>query len=478
MAITWPTTPTFLLEARKDQYNDAGVTYAVPGDAVYRSILQIPTGGKYVEHATANNRPYLLGGTKIGPPSIEFPPNATAGGGNRYLHNEALGLGAAIGTQNTTILVCGTCQLRQQSGAGVIQNSIAVKTGSYVVDDHYGLGVYGNEIVQYNGGLAATPPTPKRSGLFAPHTRAVWGYRADGTNVTFVSGKLRTTQAVGASGSSNSSISIGGGYLGGLPFIGAIDQLVAWGSALTDSQLRSAVESMQDEFGIVRDPKTLICYIGDSNTAGMGQPSGTYASDNMAWTRKVDMALTGGGGHVSYNCGIYNQKASQWVSNWTANGVGTIAAAHPEMAKIAVVWAGGPDLGAGDSAATVLANLVSLVGLCRASGFSYVIVCTIPPRTGSAGPEAARVSLNASILAGNTGANAVVDVDGLFPATVSYATPKDNPFWINQADDIHIRGTGHSMIALPMANAIRAVTHVDIGGVLKFGPPCVLRNRQ
>jgi lysophospholipase L1-like esterase len=139
----------------------------------------------------------------------------------------------------------------------------------------------------------------------------------------------------------------------------------------------------------------LLMTIGDSLVAG-----GPILDGNPSWTQLLQSSRVGQQFGV-VNVGVGGYTVSQIKAVWEAEYKGR-GCTH------AVILCGTNNLSAGDSAATVLAALQSLISSVQEdtsgspSGVD-VTVCTVPPRGGSASWDATkethRLNLNTSILA-------------------------------------------------------------------------------
>jgi hypothetical protein len=176
---------------------------------------------------------------------------------------------------------------------------------------------------------------------------------------------------------------------------------------------------------------SLLCTVGDSLVAG-----GPVLSGNPNWTGLLQTARIGQKfGAVNGGVGGYTvaQAKTLYESDYKNKGCTHI-----------VIMVGTNNLSAGDSAATVLAALESLVASAQedTSGNpagADVTITTVPPRGGSASwdatKEARRLSLNTSILA-LTGVTPV-DLEGM----AGTGDPVEMAAAYRYTDLLHYNGT-------------------------------------
>lgn len=190
----------------------------------------------------------------------------------------------------------------------------------------------------------------------------------------------------------------------------------------------------------------VLCTIGDSLVAG-----GPILGANPSWTQILQTSRVGEQFGV-INVGVGGYTVSQIKAVWEAEYKGR-GCTH------AVILVGTNNLSAGDSAATVLAALNSLIASVQEdtsgspSGVD-VTVCTVPPRGGSASwdstKETQRLSLRTSILA-LTGVT-TVDLESM----AGTGSPVEMAAAYRTSDMLHFNGaptTGGSQKVADLINA-------------------------
>ena len=179
----------------------------------------------------------------------------------------------------------------------------------------------------------------------------------------------------------------------------------------------------------VAQPNRILLPFGDSNTFGRatsGVAGGSYVYKSVAFTNHRHF--------VNPVVAVSGETTAQILSNQIP--LRTVYYNASYLSNVATYLGGTNDLRISRSLALIQADIVSAISALNATGFTTVILTV--PRDFSAADRPDRVTLNNWIIAGNSGADHVVDLTGTAVETDS------GQF---EVDGYHLNPTGMTTVA-------------------------------
>lgn len=235
-------------------------------------------------------------------------------------------------------------------------------------------------------------------------------------------------------------LKIGGNFGAGTGINGYLGPILEYDRALTDAEMRTVIEGLSRDW-LGGRPVQVSC-IGNSLTSGSGSTGafGSYPNQLIALlgARYVPFVFA--------NAGFTTPQVDA-----AGGAAADTALANTVSRSVAVVWEIGNDILANTAEATVKSNFVSLVANRRTAGFTKVIALTVPPRSDlTAGKETMRQSVNAWLLAGNSGADAVADVGSI----AELQNTANGTYFV---DGVHYTNAGYAKVAEVVTATIRSL---------------------
>lgn len=277
-------------------------------------------------------------------------------------------------------------------------------------------------MVRYNG-------STKTIRVYSPQNEETTDYAATGN--------------VGMTG----SLKLGDAPTAGFYFVGLHCAANLYSAVHTDEEVDTAFahlnakwmqEPSAGPFSSGAGTKVVVCD-GNSLTQGVGE---TEYPEQLATLLGAGWNLTNRG-RGSYSTGMMNIDAEARIDAlWSATAA----------KNVCVAWEISNDLFFNGTNLSAERRFRDYVMRRRAKGW-YVVVPTVLPRTGASTPagfETARGVLNTWLLAGSSGANAVVDLTG--NANLSDST---NTTYFN-ADKVHLTTAGAAEVAAAVQTAVEA----------------------
>lgn len=223
------------------------------------------------------------------------------------------------------------------------------------------------------------------------------------------------------------------------------DIFVGYNTALSTPDRAAVKAALSAAFGGIVTAGPRILFVGDSISAGVGDPRGFGYSARAAQL-------------VPYNCYGASEGGQQivnFVANYNTGLARAILLAYPAQPRVVFLMMGTNDLTIGGrTAAQIYADLQAYCGLVRADG-AQVIIGTILPNNGWNGTQQAiRNDLNASIRA-----NWASFADGLCdfaadPVMGPQAAAANATLY---GDGLHPAAQGHQNLAVLAATAINGL---------------------
>jgi lysophospholipase L1-like esterase len=198
-------------------------------------------------------------------------------------------------------------------------------------------------------------------------------------------------------------------------------------------------------------PSRLAIFMGDSLTECIGGE--TLTDPNHAWPGIVARSI--GLSNLDWtNLGWFGANAVTIAP--VSTGIATDTLAATRASKTVVLWVGRNDINAGNSAATIAANIRTLCTNLRTGGARRIILLTIIPSNFGANQTAydgVRASLNTLILGmvATGHADKVIDLTTLsaFSTNSSYT---DTTYY--NADGVHKSQTGNNLVAAQFTSSV------------------------
>jgi len=265
------------------------------------------------------------------------------------------------------------------------------------------------------GGAAST--------LYMQPEKQLLIWRGNATNFVFRAKGVSNTATANAAGNLV-GINFSDGYTGLTnPVYASMYGLLIYNADPAPATLDAIDLAVEERYGIPTYTKTWM-FCGDSLTAGFGSVTGRpYAKhlQDMVADSSIRFCNEAGSGATTL---LINTNISRQQSFYNA--------AHTE--NKAFVLAGTNDLRTGVTPATITTRQTSIVTSLKTTGFDTYIM-TIPP--GASVNETDRLTVNASINGGSTGADHVIDIGS------------DARFLVgtNFYDGLHFNDAGNAIVA-------------------------------
>jgi lysophospholipase L1-like esterase len=435
-------------------YSDAGVTSANPGDGVYQWNDQ-SGAGNHLTQTTAANRPIYNtyaasltsgGATTLTPFGVNLDTYSPAAAQRAILFDGSTSFlnipaGVALTSAGCTVLLC---------SRGPYFSPISFGTDGTLTINYGWFGGGPQKMGIYNA-TTRTFPSSTYLPTLAP---IVHGIRCSatlnesrlymGTNQqSVINTNYCNFSMTGGAVGRTLNLSVGG--FSNFSFAGEIYEIVIWSFALSDTQMKAVLGTMQTANGLRDDAnKKQVIFIGDSLTAGgPGVPSMSHCypwllCQNYGFSFKPFLVAVPG----------QNISQQQTVVNNQIPGMDL----SPFSVTAAVVCCGSNDIGQGRTDTQVVADLTSMCTGLRSLGIKTVIA-TITPRNAASGYTAGNIttlnSVNATIRSGfSTYADALAD----WAADARLQDPTDATYYAS--DQVHTNDAGDSVKAAIVRTAI------------------------
>lgn len=306
-----------------------------------------------------------------------------------------------------------------------------------------------NSINPYVGVNANNKPNFNHGSTLNTQQQNIWQnwmpivVRCSGTTGNLYIGKTRS--ATGTVTSSPLRVA-GLGNLSGFFWNGYMQEIIAYESALNDTDLESLIDYLYQESGLT--DKVVVTCDGDSLTYGLGVSS--------PYPTTLQTLL--GSGFKVINCGLTGQSivdtsAAGNAAGYLNSNAATEVWQHGTRLggkNVVVAWAGTNDVYYGRTGAQAASDFATYCTNARNQGAFVVAINMIARRTDLGSWSDAQWSAFNSAFATNapTYSDAQINLAALFP--------DENDITYYQADKVHLNDTGASIVAGLVRDAIMA----------------------